>query len=42
MIEERKDGSSVLTVRVYLSAALEVVPGTRMAAFGYFTNRAQR
>ena len=42
MIEERKDGSSVLTVRVYLSAALEVVPGTRMAVFGYFTNRAQR
>ena len=42
MIEERKDGSSVLTVKVYLSGALEVVPGTRMAAIGYFTNRAQR
>ena len=42
MIEERKDGSSALTARVYLSGALEVVPGTRMAAIGYFTNRAQR
>ena len=42
MIEERWDGSSVVTVRVYPSGALEVVPGTRMAAFGYFTNRAQR
>ena len=42
MIEERKDGSSVLTARVYLGGALEAVPCTRMAAIGYFTNRAQR
>ena len=42
MIEERKDGSSVLTVRVYLGGALEVVPGTRMADIGYFTNRVKR
>ena len=36
MIEERKDGSSVLTGRVYLGGALEAVPCTRMAAIGYW------
>ena len=41
MIEERKDGSSVLTARVYLGGAFEAIPCTRMAATGYFTNRAQ-